>query len=103
MNKEIFTSFVITGVVFVTLFVLFFILGEDWKKTVSWILVFVFALFLLLGVTCLISYKSAKEWNGGYCQCGGVWEQRKAIKNHPLGSVTRYYECSNCHTEMIQK
>ena len=102
MNEGMVAAFILAGVFSLFLGVMFFIFGDDWKTKILGTLVCMLISFAITGCACLNAYQKAQEWNGGFCECGGVWELRGVTKSHANSSVTRYYVCPECHTEISQ-
>ena len=49
---------------------------------------------IFFGMVYYSTAKSCKEWNNGYCQCGGYWRYDEAVGHR--SSTTYMYECDRC-------
>ena len=91
--------FMFFGLIAIPLIIMFLACGVDTKhKLVGSFIVLVFW-FAIAGGLYFQDMKNAKEWNGGFCSCGGHWELVAASKSH-YGAETKYYACKNCYKEI---
>ena len=95
--------FIIAGIVFtITLGLLSGILITEklcmygWKQFIITTLI---ALVIGFGISGLITLKftaDEKEYNDGYCECGGEWELFDIERGYRNGNTIYYYKCNNC-------
>lgn len=82
--------------------IMFLICGADKKHKIGG---FVACLCIGLVVGGAISLQTAQNksaWNNGVCDCGTKWEL-SAVSEGRHGTVTKYYTCDNCKTEIVIK
>lgn len=67
------------------------------------ILLLVFILGLIIGMVKCSKEHDEKEWNNGYCECGGHFEYEQAVGHQYRTSYI--YECDSCgkHIEVWQE
>ena len=91
--------FLVLGLVWVPCILLFAIGRDDIKGKITGSLVcLAFWLVMSLGLWGQDVYNTEK-WNNGYCECGTHWELNGVTKTKN-GSVTKYYSCPECYTEI---
>ena len=63
----------------------------------------VFILGLIIGAVKCSKEQDEKEWNNGYCECGGHFEYKQAVGHNYRTSYI--YECDSCgkHIEVWQE
>jgi len=63
----------------------------------------VFILGLIIGAVKCSKEQDEKEWNNGYCECGGHFEYEQAV-GHQY-STSYIYKCDSCgkHIEVWQE
>lgn len=101
MNWTAIIAFGVLGIIFGMIAVMFLICGADWKHKIIGALVCVGFWLLMSGGIYLDAKIDANVWNNGQCECGGRWELR-GISEGLSGSVTKYYVCPDCYTEIEQ-
>lgn len=101
MNLMAIIAFGVLGIMFGMIAVMFLVCGVDWKHKIIGALVCIGLWLLMSGGIYIDATIKSKVWNNGYCECGGHWELRGASESHN-GTVTKYYVCPNCYTEIEQ-
>lgn len=61
---------------------------------ISIILLIVVAAAVVIGLATCVANEDKKDWNNGYCNCGGHWVYEQAI-GHSY-STSYLYRCDEC-------
>ena len=92
-------SFGCIGLVAVPMIIMFLVGGVDLKHRLGGTFI-TLGLWLFMSFSIVFSaWRNEEVWNDGYCDCGYHWELAGATRSKQ-GSVTKYYFCPNCHSEI---
>lgn len=61
---------------------------------ISIILLIVVAAAIVIGAVTYLRWEEEKDWNNGYCECGGHWVYEQAV-GHAYGT-SYLYKCDEC-------
>lgn len=61
---------------------------------ISIILLIVVAAAVIIGAAEYLRWEEEKDWNNGYCECGGHWVYEQAIGHY--NSTSYLYRCDEC-------
>lgn len=98
------TMFVVVGIVFTITFgvVCGLLITElfEMRGLIRFIVATLIASAIGFGISGLLIFEHTtdeKQYNEGYCECGGEWDLFDIEKGYRNGSSTYYYKCNKCN------